>query len=77
MKQIALLASPVYTQQAQGEETKHIKREAKIEPLLLGPPALSPDVFSFACQIKLSCNTGLPFQIFAAVRQNAGNYTLP
>ena len=25
----------------------------------------------------MSCNTGLPFQIFAAARQNWGNYTLP
>ena len=32
MKQTALLASPVYTGQAQGEEKKHVKRGAKIEP---------------------------------------------
>ena len=29
----ALLASPIYTGQAQGEEKNHIKREAQIEPL--------------------------------------------
>ena len=33
VKQTALLASPVYIGQAQGEEKKHIKRGAKIEPL--------------------------------------------
>ena len=31
MKQTALLASPIYIGQAQGEEKKHIKRGAKIE----------------------------------------------
>ena len=30
----ALLASPIYIGQAQGEEKKHIQRGAKIEPLL-------------------------------------------
>ena len=45
---------------------------------LLGRSALMPKVvFSFACQIKPSCNTGLPFQIFAAARENWGIYTLP
>ena len=29
VKQTALLASPIYAGQAQGEETKHLKREAK------------------------------------------------
>ena len=85
MKQTALLASPVYIGQAQGGgEKKHLKRGAKIKPgaslrvfwvCLLSRPE---DVFSFACQIKLSCNTGLPIASnFAAVRQNRGNYTLP
>ena len=32
VKQTALLASPIYTGQAQGEEKKHVKRGAKIEP---------------------------------------------
>ena len=39
------------------------------------------DAFSFACQIKLTCNLvvtlACPFQIFAAIRQNQGNYTFP
>ena len=34
MKQTALLARPIYTGQAPGEETKHMKRGAKTEPLL-------------------------------------------
>ena len=60
VKQTALLASPVYRGQAQGEERKHIKRRAKIEPpaslcvFSVGPPSHLEDVFSFACQIKLS-----------------------
>ena len=60
-----------------------MKREAKIEPsLLLGqPPLCHGDVFSFACQIKLSCNRevtlGPSCQIFAAMRQTGGNYTDP
>ena len=44
----------------------------------MGWSALMPKVvFSFACQIKPSCNTGLLLQVFAAVRPNQGNYTLP
>ena len=42
VKQTALLASPIYTGQAQGEEIKYIKRGAKIGPLPLGQPALMP-----------------------------------
>ena len=42
VKQTALLPSPVYTGQAQGEETDHIKSGAKIGPLLCGQPALMP-----------------------------------
>ena len=54
---------PNYTGQAQGEEPKRIKRGASLSPLLfLGQPTLMP------CQIKLSCNTGPLFQIFAVVR---------
>ena len=48
-KQTALQASPIYTGQAQGEEKKHWKRGAKIEPRwplfsshLLGRPTLMP-----------------------------------
>ena len=65
MKQTALLASPVYTGQAQGEEKKHIKEEPKLNPSLLwvGPPSCLEDVFSFACQIKVHCNTGPPFKL--------------
>ena len=56
-KQRALLASPVYTGQAQGEEG-HTKRGANMQPsLLLGqPPSGLANVFSFVCQIKPSCN---------------------
>ena len=32
VKQTTLLASPVYTGQAQGEEEKHTKRGTRIEP---------------------------------------------
>ena len=46
---------------------KHIDREAKIELSLsslrifcVGLPSSLEDVFSFACQIKLSCSTGPP-----------------
>ena len=64
-----VLASPIYIRQAQREEgkkkKKHIKRGAKIELELLfillisvRPPSCLEDVFFFACQIKLSCNTG-------------------
>ena len=59
MKQTALLASPIYIGQARGEEKKHIKRGVIIEPWLflwVRPPSHVKDVFSFACQIKLSCN---------------------
>ena len=59
MKQTALLASPIYVGQAQGEGKKHTKRGAKIEPWLflwVGLPLHLKDVFSFACQITLSCN---------------------
>ena len=64
-KQKALLASPVcigQVQREEGKKKKHIKREAKIEPLSslcffwVGLPSHLEDVFSFACQIKLSCN---------------------
>ena len=63
--QTVLLASPVYIGQAQSEEKEHIKRGAKIGLWILflcffrvSPPSHLEDVFSFACQIKLTCNTG-------------------
>ena len=66
-KTTGLLASPIYIGQARGEEIKGIKRGAKIESLGLsslcvfwdGLSSLLQGVFSFACQIKLSRNTGL------------------
>ena len=62
VKQTVLLASSIYIGQAQGEEKKHIKRGAKIRPLFslvlwVSLPSHLEDAFSFACQIKLSCNT--------------------
>ena len=70
VKQTALLASPIYIGQAQREEKrKHLKRGAQIEQgagVLLFSSSLSgrlpsrlKDVFSFAYQIKLSCNMEL------------------
>ena len=58
VKQTAFWVSPVYIGQAQGEETKHIKRGAKIETLSfwVSLPSHLEGVLSFACQIKLSCN---------------------
>ena len=44
MKQTVLLASPIYIGQAQGEEKKHIKGEAKIGP---GP------LFSFVFWVNM------------------------
>ena len=66
MKQTALLASPVYIGQAQGEEKKHIKEEPKLSPsLLLGWPSLTPQGCIFLC---LPNKTGPLFQIFAVER---------
>ena len=56
---------PIYIRQAQGEEKKHIQRGAKTElgaslcVFWVSLPSSLEGVFSFACQIKLSCNTGL------------------
>ena len=77
--QTALLASPVHTGQARGRRKNTYKEETKCNPALpwVSPPSHPEDVFSSACQIKRSCNTGPPFQILAAARQNQGNYTLP
>ena len=60
----SLLVSPVYITAGSRGGDRTIKRGAKIEPLalfsshLLGQPALTPQGFSFAFQIKPSCNTG-------------------
>ena len=78
VKQAALLASPIYIGQAHGEEIKHIKRGEGIQPpatLLFasfGQPTLTPQgCISFACQIKLSCNTGPSIASnLTALRQN-------
>ena len=64
VKQTALLASPLYIRQAQGTEKNHKKRSqielgASLWVFWVGPPSRLKDVFSFACQINLSCNTGL------------------
>ena len=67
MKQTALLASPVYIGRAQGEEKKTYKKRSQNWAVgffslcffWVGPPSCLKNVFSFACQIKLSCNTGL------------------
>ena len=74
VKQTALLASLIYIGLVQGEKRKgkkkkknNIKRGAKIEQgahlsslhvFQVGPPSCLKDVFSFACQRKLRCNTG-------------------
>ena len=53
VKQTALLASPSYIEQTQGEEKK--EKNEPLSLLLLGWPALmAQDLFLFACQIKLS-----------------------
>ena len=57
VKQTALLASPIYIGQAHGEEKKHIKRGAKIGPLVsllfksfgVGQPDLIPQGSIFLC----------------------------
>ena len=65
VKQTALLASSIYTGQAQGEEKKAYKRRSQnwasglssLRIFWVSPPSHLKEVFSFACQIKLSCNT--------------------
>ena len=54
VKQIALLASPVYIRQAQGKEEKKKKLSLSLCFFWVGLPSCLQDVFSFACQIKLS-----------------------
>ena len=59
VKQTALLASPIYIGQAQGEEKKtYKKRSQNWAPLFfwVSLPSCLKDAFSFTCQIKLSCN---------------------
>ena len=60
----ALQASPMYIGQAQGEEKSIQKEEPNLSQglffsshLWAGPPSHLEAVFSFACQLKLSCNT--------------------
>ena len=61
VKQTALLASPVYIRQAQGEEKNIQKEEPKLSQgvLFSSQPALTPPGCIFLClPIKLSYNTG-------------------
>ena len=67
VKKTALLASPIYIGQAQEEEKKKYKKRSQnwatgfssLHFFWVGLPSHLEDVFSFACQMKLSCNTGL------------------
>ena len=79
VKQTALLASPVYIGQAQGEEKKTHKKRSQnwtggISSLCIfwvGQPSHLEDIFSFACQIKLNCNC--LFNIYAEyIMRNSG-----
>ena len=66
VKQIALLASPIYIGQAQWEKKKTNEKRSQNWALLffwVGLSSCLEDVFSFACQIKLSCNTGPLFKL--------------
>ena len=80
-KHTCFLASPICLGQAQWGEDKCIKGGSPegLRPLLWGWPALMTRRWNYPLifLIKLSCNTGLPIQIFAAVRQNWENYSLP
>ena len=67
VKWTALPASPIYTEQAQEEEEKTYKKRSQnwafslfYSHLCFSLPSTLEDVFSFACQIKLSCNNGPP-----------------
>ena len=71
VKQIALLANPIYTGQAQRRKTNqptnkyiYLFEEPKLSSSFsslhffwVGTPSHLEDVYSFTCQIKLSCNT--------------------
>ena len=80
-KHATFLASPICIGQAQGGGDKMYKKRKPrwMEALPLGSacPHASRVYFPLLGQIKLSCNSGTPFQIFAMARQNRGNYTLP
>ena len=82
--------SPPGQPNLQGEERKAYKKRSQnwasgfssLRFFWIGPPSWLKEVFSFACQIKLSCNRTVtlvnpPLQIFAAARQNWGNYKPP
>ena len=85
-KQTALLASPIYAGQAQEEERKTYRKRGQnwaggfssLWVFWVGPPSSLQDVFSFACQIKLSCNTGpsVPSNFWCS-ETDQGNYKLP
>ena len=85
LKQTAFQISPVCVGQAQEGGDKMYKkkkpRRIKASPLGLARPhtwwVYYPLFCEYKFELKPSCNTGPPFQIFAAVRQNQGNYTLP
>ena len=80
-KHATFLASPIGIGQAQGRGDKTYKKRKPrwIDALPLGSacPHASRVYFPLLGRIKLSCNSGTPFQIFAMARQNRGNYTLP
>ena len=82
-KHAPFLASWIGLGQAQGGGDKMYKKKLRqIEASLLGSPTLMPRGCTILCLPNRTlswrnCNTGLPFQIFAAVRQNRGNHTLP
>ena len=63
VKQTALLASPIYIEQAQeGEEANVWKEEAKTDwglSFVVGLPSHLKGVLSFVCQIKLWAATEL------------------
>ena len=86
VKQTAFLAGQFTEGRPRGRRKQHIKRGAKMDPLSslhifwVGWPSDLEDVFSFACQIKLSCNRAATLVhgfSFIVLRQNQGNYTLP
>ena len=78
VKQTALLLAQFTQGRLRGRRNNTQKEEPRLSLSFgVGPPSHFEEILSFACQVKLSCNIGLPFQIFAAVRHTRGNYTLP
>ena len=81
-KQLSWLAQFIQGR-LRGRRKSICKEEPKLSPsLLLGWPAFTSRGGISLClpnrtELETSCNTGPPFQIFAAARQNQGNYTLP